>query len=590
MATTTKGFRYPALTDTPDVPRDLGYLAADIDAGSAYLAVRDVLEVGVSGNTRAGRVLAAADFTTSLGLSTPAGLFSLDSLANKGSGGALTNKGAAALATGITGSASEAYSFTGSTTSALYLADTGAADPFRIPAGSYGCWFKASKGGGGQYIMAKGSSTSFGYWLGLDTSNVLSAIISLNGTVNNTLLGTTVVTDDRWHFAVVTFDGNTVRLYLDGVLENTITLQGVINPSTGPFNIGGQYTDGATNTSGGFVGKVDEAFVTTDLLDEQQIRFLYAKAVAHGIPATRNGAAVPARRAGANVTRRKRGPVLAQADFTAAPVGATAPVRLYNLNGTTAASQQADVGSGASNLTIATIRGSVPGPNDLASGAVLLNGSSDYLYGTDTGLPNGAGAVVTMGAWFQTPGRASATNMQIMAYGQTGALRALIVNYAGAGGNFTCYDGANSPTFHLNGRVDDNMWHFGVAVFDPGAADGFLQKVYLDGKLIGGSGSLATASLIAASGGLRVGGNAGGTAGSPATVTQYFPGAIARAFIVAAALTGDQIAALYAKASVSMPWSPRDIGPSVEAIDSTNLYIIGDGMASCDRIDLEAAA
>ena len=32
MSTTGKGFRYPVYTDTPDVPRDLGYLAADVDA------------------------------------------------------------------------------------------------------------------------------------------------------------------------------------------------------------------------------------------------------------------------------------------------------------------------------------------------------------------------------------------------------------------------------------------------------------------------------------------------------------------------------------------------------------------------------
>ena len=32
MATTGKGFHYPEYTDTPDVPRDLEYLAEDVDA------------------------------------------------------------------------------------------------------------------------------------------------------------------------------------------------------------------------------------------------------------------------------------------------------------------------------------------------------------------------------------------------------------------------------------------------------------------------------------------------------------------------------------------------------------------------------
>ena len=32
MAPTGKGFRYPNYSDTPDVPRDLEYLAEDVDA------------------------------------------------------------------------------------------------------------------------------------------------------------------------------------------------------------------------------------------------------------------------------------------------------------------------------------------------------------------------------------------------------------------------------------------------------------------------------------------------------------------------------------------------------------------------------
>jgi hypothetical protein len=32
MSTTGKGFRYPVYSDTPDVPRDLGYLAVDVDS------------------------------------------------------------------------------------------------------------------------------------------------------------------------------------------------------------------------------------------------------------------------------------------------------------------------------------------------------------------------------------------------------------------------------------------------------------------------------------------------------------------------------------------------------------------------------
>lgn len=38
MPATANGFRYPAATDTPDVPRDVGYLAADVESKLGTLA------------------------------------------------------------------------------------------------------------------------------------------------------------------------------------------------------------------------------------------------------------------------------------------------------------------------------------------------------------------------------------------------------------------------------------------------------------------------------------------------------------------------------------------------------------------------
>jgi hypothetical protein len=61
MSTTGKGFRYPVYTDTPDVPRDLGYLAADVDA---YLDAHPGPQ-GPSGTLSVGSV-------TTVSASTPA--------------------------------------------------------------------------------------------------------------------------------------------------------------------------------------------------------------------------------------------------------------------------------------------------------------------------------------------------------------------------------------------------------------------------------------------------------------------------------------------------------------------------------------
>jgi hypothetical protein len=61
MSTTGKGFRYPQYSDTPDVPRDLGYLAEDVDA---YLDAHPGPQ-GPAGTITIGEV-------TTVGSSTPA--------------------------------------------------------------------------------------------------------------------------------------------------------------------------------------------------------------------------------------------------------------------------------------------------------------------------------------------------------------------------------------------------------------------------------------------------------------------------------------------------------------------------------------
>jgi riboflavin transporter FmnP len=50
MAATTRGIRYPVLTDTANVPRDLGYAAADVEAWLARLRIyrKQSADIGVA--------------------------------------------------------------------------------------------------------------------------------------------------------------------------------------------------------------------------------------------------------------------------------------------------------------------------------------------------------------------------------------------------------------------------------------------------------------------------------------------------------------------------------------------------------------
>src|SRR5947199_4674575 len=65
----------PASVDFPALANALDAIVARNPA--AVLAAQQILEVGRVGQVRAGRSLAAADFTTLLGLSAPVGLYPL---------------------------------------------------------------------------------------------------------------------------------------------------------------------------------------------------------------------------------------------------------------------------------------------------------------------------------------------------------------------------------------------------------------------------------------------------------------------------------------------------------------------------------
>jgi hypothetical protein len=155
-------------------------------SASGVLAAAQILDVGLLNQRRAGRQLTNADFT-SLGLSVPLGLWNLGDLTDvSGNGRVLSNKGSVTFAGGINGVATTAAQFTGSTGQALYIADAGANDPFRIRTGSWGCWFRTAKRGVSQYArvqvsIATAVSVSWA-WLNHDhCCNATNVCVSIDG-------------------------------------------------------------------------------------------------------------------------------------------------------------------------------------------------------------------------------------------------------------------------------------------------------------------------------------------------------------------------------------------------------------------------
>ena len=85
--------------------------------------------------------------------------------------------------------------------------------------------------------------------------------------------GTISVNDDFWHHVCGTYDGEKIRLYMDGVLDVEGDYTGLINTSTNPIQISGN--SGAANRQ--WDGILDEVKIYNYALSETDIRAMTAQ-------------------------------------------------------------------------------------------------------------------------------------------------------------------------------------------------------------------------------------------------------------------------------------------------------------------------
>lgn len=514
------------------------------------LSATQVKDIGEVGQIRAGRVLSLQDFTN-LGLSAPVGIYNLsDNTDVSGNGRNLLSRNSP-FTLGITGTANEASQFNGDPslgTGALkFIDDVGVSDPFRIRTGSWGCWFRTAKRGTQQMIISKSGAT-FGYYIYINGVNALQGQISTDGTNTPVASGITDVADDRWHFGVVTYDGTKLRLYLDANLEMTTDIMGTINGSAGSFNIGGYGGNQLTVTTSPFFGRVDEAFVTTDILNLDQIRNLYCASVPHLLGAVPTDARM-------TIRRHRRGSPLPVSSFPAQPV------RLYNT-----ANSLIDEGSNALNLTISGGSVvSVGGPNGASNDAYHFNGSGS-LQANDTGLPSGTQSR-SYGLWIKST---SATAAGVLCWGTLSTADSRII----VSTVVSSFNGADSIT---GPGIVDSLWHFVVATEDNLAIDSLKRKLYVDGRLVGSSTVLNSITLAGANA-FRLGANQNGTA--------PFSGQLSRGFVYQGVLTPEQIHTLYNTGSPQNK-NLKAVNDNVEDLGLSRLLVTFDDIEGSDKIDLQ---
>jgi len=140
---------------------------------------------------------------------------------------------------------------------------------------SVGAWIKrTSTTGDNDAIMAKYGATNAdrAYYLVLGATD-LPNFITNDGTGNNTIAGSSPITDTNWHYIVGVFDNpnNTVSLYVDGVQVASGTQSGSsLTNNTTAATIGGVAGGGDY-----FKGTIDEPFVSATAISGQKVKQMY---------------------------------------------------------------------------------------------------------------------------------------------------------------------------------------------------------------------------------------------------------------------------------------------------------------------------
>ena len=396
----------------------------------------------------------------------------------------------------LTGDSDKAYTFAAASSQYVDAATTGL--PSGNAAFSLECWFKVAGApvSGVFNLMqfgATGANNSFVVYM--DTSaRILVAPLSGGGSVLSA-----AVTTGAYHHLVTTWDGTTLRLYIDGVANGTPATPGAMALGTSFFYVGVENTGSLTNY---YSGQIDEvAFYST---------------------------ALSAARVNAHYTA---GTVSPASSIFATSLMSYNPLRYYRMDeaaGTTMTDMMRSVNGTYSGAGVTYgVTGALSGDSDKA--VTLASASSGNATAATTNLPTGNSAW-TIGAlvkFASNPG----TAYSIVGFGAVGTKTEGYIYINSAGKAVVATNGG--PTCTSTNNLSTGAYHFVVATWD-----GTSITLYVDGTATGtpsGAGPLNVGSTYFAIG-VR-------------NSTNYLNGQVDEVFIVGSALNATQIASLYAIAA-----------------------------------------
>jgi hypothetical protein len=173
--------------------------------------------------------------------------------------------GAARWVPGIATPNGAALAFNGSTY--MYASDNTALD--LTDAGTVSLWFKMTGTNSGDWLLHKGTTvnSSEAYGLQINSGGKILFRLRRNGSTTAEVISTTTPVQNRWYHVAATWTSpGTLRLYVNGVSEATVSAV-TARDSTDYFYLG----SGTSGTSTAFTGIIDEVYLYKQELTAAQV-------------------------------------------------------------------------------------------------------------------------------------------------------------------------------------------------------------------------------------------------------------------------------------------------------------------------------
>jgi len=144
---------------------------------------------------------------------------------------------------------------------------------------TFAVWFKAGKVDvANRYILEKSAEKGYVLNIAGDHRNSKSKgklCFSISG---HDCLSDNVVTDNTWHHGTATFDGNNLKLYVDGQLQQQVTAwKGGIAANTNDLTIGLNRSNPTPQEKGlSYEGTIDEVMIFDHSLTDAEVKVVIA--------------------------------------------------------------------------------------------------------------------------------------------------------------------------------------------------------------------------------------------------------------------------------------------------------------------------